>query len=80
MYHENYSYECAYIFIGDIWGLGRSKLAQIVNAKDDCPLSDKLIDDFNALTEDAQTKVADYVIDRASSRALRDELRRREGY
>ena len=39
VYHENYSYECAYIFIGDIWGLGRSKLAQIVNAKDDCPLS-----------------------------------------
>ena len=39
VYHENYSYECAYIFIGDIWGLGRSKLVQIVNAKDDCPLS-----------------------------------------
>ena len=39
VYHENYSYECAYIFIGDIWGLGRSKLTQIVNAKDDCPLT-----------------------------------------
>ena len=39
VYHENYSFESAYIFIGDIWGLGRSKLAQIVNAKDDCPLS-----------------------------------------
>ena len=38
VYHENYSYECAYIFLGDIWGLGRSKLVQIVNAKDECPL------------------------------------------
>ncbi len=40
----------------------------------------KLIDDFNALTEDAQTMVADYVIDRASSSALRDEIRKRDGY
>ena len=40
----------------------------------------KLIDDFNALDEDAQTKVADYVLDRASSSALRDELRKRDGY
>ena len=40
----------------------------------------KLIDDFNALTEDAQTMVADYVIDRASSSALRDELRKRVEY
>ena len=39
VYHENYSYKCAYIFLGDIWGLGRSKLVQIVNAKDECPLS-----------------------------------------
>ena len=39
VYHENYSFECAYIFIGEIWGFGRSKLVQIVNAKDECPLS-----------------------------------------
>ena len=39
VYHENYSFENAYIFLGDIWGLGRSKLIQIVNAKDECPLS-----------------------------------------
>lgn len=39
VYHENYSFECAYIFIGNIWGLGRSKIAQIVSAKDECPLS-----------------------------------------
>ncbi len=39
VYVENCSFEHAYIFIGDIWGLGRSKIAQIVKAKDECPLS-----------------------------------------
>lgn len=39
VFHENYSYESAYIFIGEIWGFGRSKIIQIVNAKDECPLS-----------------------------------------
>ena len=39
VFHENYSYESAYIFLGEIWGLGRSKIIQIVNAKDECPLS-----------------------------------------
>ena len=39
VYVENYSFERAYIFIGDIWGLGRSKIAQIVRSKDECPLS-----------------------------------------
>ena len=39
VYHENYSFESAYVFIGEIWGFGRSKLVQIVNAKDECPLS-----------------------------------------
>ena len=37
----------------------------------------KLIDDFNELTEDAKTTVADYVINWASSSALRDEFRKR---
>ena len=40
----------------------------------------KLIDDFNVLTEDAKTTVADYVINWASSSALRDEFRKRDGY
>ena len=34
-----YSYTDADIFIGKIWGLGRSKIAQIVRSKDECPLS-----------------------------------------
>jgi hypothetical protein len=37
----------------------------------------KLIDDFNALTEDAKTTVADYVIDRASSYAFWSEFHKR---
>ena len=38
----------------------------------------KLIDDFKALTEDAKTTVADYVIDWASSDAFWAEFRRRK--
>ena len=40
VYHENYSFECAYIFIGDIWGLGKTKITQIVRAEDECSLSE----------------------------------------
>lgn len=40
VYQENYSFESAYIFIGDIWGLGKTKLTQIVNAKAECSLSE----------------------------------------
>ena len=40
VHHENYSFESAYIFIGTIWGLGKTKLTQIVYAKDECSLSE----------------------------------------
>jgi len=40
VYHENYSFESAYIFIGEIWGLGKTKLIKIVNATDECSLSE----------------------------------------
>ena len=40
VYHENYSFESAYIFIGFIWGLGKTKLTQIVNTKAECSLSE----------------------------------------
>ena len=40
VYQENYSFESAYIFIGDIWGLGKTKLTQIVNVKSECSLSE----------------------------------------
>ncbi len=40
VYQENYPYERAYVFIGWIWGLGKTKINQIVNAKDECSLSE----------------------------------------
>jgi len=40
VYHENYSFESAYIFIGDIWGLGKTKITQIVKGEDECSLSE----------------------------------------
>ena len=40
----------------------------------------KLIDDFNALPEDAKTKVADYTIDWASFRAFWAEFHNRKNY
>ena len=32
VYQENYPYERTYVFIGWIWGLGKTKITQIVNA------------------------------------------------
>ena len=32
VYQENYPYERAYVFIGWSWGLGKTKINQIVNA------------------------------------------------
>ena len=40
VYHENFSFESAYIFIGEIWGLGKTKLTQIVNSSNECSLSE----------------------------------------
>ena len=57
VYHENYSYECAYIFLGDIWGLGRSKLVQIVNAKDE-PTRELIIRTYQRRTPVSEKELA----------------------
>ena len=38
VYHENYSYECAYIFIGVIWGLGERQIQKILKRSDESAL------------------------------------------
>ena len=40
VYHENYPFESAYIFLGEIWGFGKTKLTQIVNSTNECSLSE----------------------------------------
>ena len=40
VYQENYPFECAYIFLGEIWGLGKTKLTDIVKSNDECSLSE----------------------------------------
>ena len=40
VYQDNFSFESAYIFLGEIWGLGKTKLTKIVKEKDECSLSE----------------------------------------
>ena len=51
VYHENYSFEDAYVFLGDIWGLGKTKLTQIVRTKIECSLSEYKLTKFSVILQ-----------------------------